>query len=216
MAPLRPLVQGRGQISLLLATFGCMVTFPALPMLMLFPRSYDPCVPRYADINDKMDQIAVPSVLQDAMENQGLLTYDPSFLLVTDAAAPTPAQLRQQQFVALVTAHEISHQWFGDTVTNEYWNSEYLHEGFARYWQYVAVAAFFPEYDIWNGIFGGDFDIGFYGFTYNRGLDADYSGTMVAPVVSGLVVARCTVLCRPQCTTRAASSCGTLAYFSPV
>lgn len=56
-------------------------------------------------MNDKMDQIAAVASYNDAMENQGLLIYDPNFLL----AAPT-AQLSHKQFVAMVVAHEISHQ----------------------------------------------------------------------------------------------------------
>ena len=117
----------------------------------------------YADMNDKMDQISVPSVVDNAMENWGLLTYYPSFLLVDSLSAPS---LPSQQLVAQVTAHEISHQWFGDTITNEWWSSEYLQEGFARLWQYVSVDAIFPEWDVFNAIIlGSPFgDIGFYGW----------------------------------------------------
>jgi len=92
-------------------------------------------------MNDKMDQIAVPSVVENAMENWGLLTYDPSFLLMDDAAAPS---LGRQQLVAQVTAHEISHQWFGDTITNE-----------CVAWRRLAI----PSLTVVEWICGGQFDI---------------------------------------------------------
>lgn len=136
----------------------------------------------YSDMNDKMDQISVPSVVDNAMENWGLLTYFPSFLLVDSLASPS---LPSQQLVAQVTAHEISHQWFGDTITNEWWSSEYLQEGYARLWQYVSVDAIFPEWDVFNSIIlGSPFgDIGFFGWPFNRGMDSDYDGKLPAPVV---------------------------------
>lgn len=51
-------------------------------------------------LNDKMDQISVPGLFENAMENQGLLTYFPPFLL-----APLNATLDQQELVAQVTVH---------------------------------------------------------------------------------------------------------------
>lgn len=44
-----------------------------------------------------------------------------------------------------VITHELSHQWFGNTITMPWWSQFYLNEGFARYWQYVAATALFPE-----------------------------------------------------------------------
>jgi aminopeptidase N len=56
---------------------------------------------------EKLDQIAVPAIVQDAMENWGLCTYDPAFLLVD----PNHNDLVELQLVASVVVHELSHQW---------------------------------------------------------------------------------------------------------
>ena len=65
------------------------------------------------------------------MENMGLVTYDPSFLLIDEKSYSLP----EIELVSMVIAHELSHQWFGDTITNRWWSQVYLQEGFARYWQ---------------------------------------------------------------------------------
>jgi len=125
---------------------------------------------------EKFDQIMVPAIDWDAMENWGLLTYSTDFLM----ASPDNATRYQQEMVALVTVHEIVHQWFGDTVTMPWWTGEYLNEGFARFYQYVGVEHLFPEWDVFNtrSVFAPlGFDQSFYGFTFNKAMGADYKGT---------------------------------------
>jgi aminopeptidase N len=46
-------------------------------------------------------------------------------------------------------AHEMSHQWFGDLVTMDWWDDLWLNEGFAEWMEYKAADRFHPEWNIW-------------------------------------------------------------------
>ncbi|MCL2038376.1 M1 family metallopeptidase [Candidatus Saccharibacteria bacterium] len=91
----------------------------------------------------KLDQIALPDFEAGAMENWGLITYRESLLL-----ASPDASLETKKRIALVIAHEISHQWFGNLVTMRWWDDLWLNESFATYIEYVCVDALFPEWKI--------------------------------------------------------------------
>lgn len=41
-----------------------------------------------------------------------------------------------KQIIAYILSHEIAHMWFGNWVTCDFWDSLWLNEGFARYYQY--------------------------------------------------------------------------------
>ncbi|HEY4526761.1 MAG TPA: M1 family metallopeptidase [Candidatus Paceibacterota bacterium] len=104
---------------------------------------------RYFDIPYPMpalDLIAIPDFAAGAMENWGAITYRESALLVDAEHSST----MNKQWVALVIAHEIAHQWFGNLVTMEWWTHLWLNEGFASYIEYLAVDHIFPEWDIWT------------------------------------------------------------------
>ena len=100
---------------------------------------------------EKLDQVALPDFEAGAMENWGLVTYRESMLLVTEAAT-----LSTKKSVALTVAHELSHQWFGDLVTMEWWDDLWLNESFASVMEYYAVDAIHPEFKIWESFFTGD------------------------------------------------------------
>ena len=51
--------------------------------------------------------------LAGAMENWGLVTYRESCLLVD----PVNSSANTRNYVALIVAHELSHNWFGNLVT---------------------------------------------------------------------------------------------------
>lgn len=99
----------------------------------------------------KLDQVALPDFEAGAMENWGLVTYRESMLL-----AGKNATLGTKKSVALTVAHELSHQWFGDLVTMEWWDDLWLNESFASVMEYFAVDFVHPEYKIFEGFFTGD------------------------------------------------------------
>ncbi len=93
-----------------------------------------------------LDLIAIPDFSSGAMENWGAITYRESALLVD----PKHSSTASKQWVALVIAHEIAHQWFGNLVTMEWWTHLWLNEGFASYIEYLAVDKLFPKWNIWT------------------------------------------------------------------
>ncbi|HEY4516345.1 MAG TPA: M1 family metallopeptidase [Candidatus Paceibacterota bacterium] len=110
---------------------------------------------KYFDIPYPMpvlDLIAIPDFSAGAMENWGAITYRESALLVD----PQHSSTMNKQWVALVIAHEIAHQWFGNLVTMEWWTHLWLNEGFASYIEYLAVDHLFPKWDIWTQFLHAD------------------------------------------------------------
>lgn len=95
---------------------------------------------------ETLDNIAIPDFAAGAMENWGAITYRETALLYD----PDESSAQNKQRVALVIAHELAHQWFGNLVTMEWWTDLWLNEGFANYIEYLAVDALFPEWDIWT------------------------------------------------------------------
>ncbi|XP_078048992.1 puromycin-sensitive aminopeptidase isoform X1 [Augochlora pura] len=94
----------------------------------------------------KIDLIAIADFSSGAMENWGLVTYRETCLLVD----PQNTSAHRKQWIALVVAHELAHQWFGNLVTMEWWTHLWLNEGYASFVEFLCVADLFPEYDIWS------------------------------------------------------------------
>lgn len=88
----------------------------------------------------KMDMVAVPDFAAGAMENWGLVTYRESRMLYDEKESSAVAQ----QKVASVIVHEITHMWFGNLVTPEWWSYLWLSEAFARFFQYFGTAQVRP------------------------------------------------------------------------
>ncbi len=92
----------------------------------------------------KLDMIGIPDFEAGAMENFGAITYRESdFLLDTKHAS-----VGAQRNVAIVVAHEMAHQWFGDMVTMQWWDNTWLNEGFATWMENKPVAAWHPEWGV--------------------------------------------------------------------
>lgn len=94
----------------------------------------------------KADHIGLPDFSSGAMENWGLITYREIALLL-DPKNPSQSA---KELIALVVAHETSHQWFGNLVTMEWWDDLWLNESFANIMEYAAIDALFPEWNVWD------------------------------------------------------------------
>ncbi|EYC36067.1 hypothetical protein Y032_0937g3118 [Ancylostoma ceylanicum] len=90
----------------------------------------------------KLDMVALPQHADTgAMENWGLILGNYKSLMVDMDYVDANALGR----VAIVVAHEVVHQWFGDLVTLDWWSDIFLNEGFAQYWSHYGMTYTFPE-----------------------------------------------------------------------
>ena len=101
----------------------------------------------------KMDLLAIPDFAAGAMENWGAVTYRETAILVD----PEESSAGTRQRVAIIVAHELAHQWFGNLVTMEWWTHLWLNEGFASWIEFLAVDHLFPEWDMWTQFVYSDF-----------------------------------------------------------
>ncbi|TCV93954.1 alanyl aminopeptidase [Luteibacter rhizovicinus] len=90
---------------------------------------------------DKLDLLAAPDFSAGAMENAGLVTFRDWLLLIDP---DSPAQYVRGSFN--VNAHELAHQWTGDTVTMAWWDDLWLNEAFATWMQQKITTKVHPEY----------------------------------------------------------------------
>jgi alanyl aminopeptidase len=91
----------------------------------------------------KLDLAALPDFSAGAMENAGLVTFRDWLLLLDKDSSP-----RAVRSTFEVEAHELAHQWTGDTVTLEWWNDIWLNEAFATWMEQKVVQEIHPE---WRG-----------------------------------------------------------------
>ncbi|MGL5809534.1 MAG: M1 family aminopeptidase [Nocardioides sp.] len=81
---------------------------------------------------------AVPQFADGAMENLGCVVFDERFLDTVTSAA---AQARRREMLA----HELSHQWFGNTVTPRWWDDLWLNEGVATWTAQTVLDHLWPD-----------------------------------------------------------------------
>ncbi|TPX60713.1 hypothetical protein PhCBS80983_g01608 [Powellomyces hirtus] len=106
----------------------------------------------------KLDLWPIPDFGGEAMENFGLLIFEDRLLMYNESEYDPEAK----QTTALLVAHEIGHQWFGDMVTMSWWDDLWLNEGFAEYMQFGAVASIDPSMDLQSQFFVMEHMLAFY------------------------------------------------------
>lgn len=100
----------------------------------------------------KCDQVALPDFDAGAMENWGLITYREIALL----SDPVNRSTANEQYISLVIAHELSHQWFGNLVTMKWWDDLWLNESFASIMEHIALDAIHPDWQQWEAYTASD------------------------------------------------------------
>ncbi len=78
---------------------------------------------------DKLDHVAVLDMPYGAVENPGLITYRDRIIL----SKPARDTAERQRQMRGTMAHELAHQWFGNLVTQAWWDDVWLSEGFATW-----------------------------------------------------------------------------------
>lgn len=91
----------------------------------------------------KLDFAAIPDYSSGATEHWGLITYRETNLIFD----PEESSASNKERVAMVIAHELAHQWFGNLMTVKWWNDLWLNEGFASYIEYKGVKSFESDWD---------------------------------------------------------------------
>ncbi len=92
---------------------------------------------------DKLDHIAVLDMPFGATENPGLITYRADLLL----APPDQDTQERQEGMRSTMTHEMAHQWFGNLVTQAWWNDVWLSEGFATWLEAKISDMELPEFE---------------------------------------------------------------------
>ncbi len=93
----------------------------------------------------KYDVVLIPEFPFGGMEHAGA-----TFLRERSVIFPSEPTSNDYISRASVIFHEAAHQWFGDTVTMEWFDDLWLKEGFATFMAYKAMDKVLPEYDSWK------------------------------------------------------------------
>ena len=95
---------------------------------------------------EKLDFVPVPNMTYRAMENIGCIVFKNEAMLFSHFQ-----HILEKKFVSRTICHEISHMWFGDLVTMEWWDDIWLNEGFARIFEYLTLNEIqSKEYNYWE------------------------------------------------------------------
>ncbi|MGH3300094.1 MAG: aminopeptidase N [Streptosporangiaceae bacterium] len=89
----------------------------------------------------KLDIVFVPELATPAMQL-------PAVMCVSETLLQRAAD-QQDDFVAVVLAHEAAHLWFGCLVESRWWDDLWLAEAMASYLSYTAATAVLDQPDAW-------------------------------------------------------------------
>ena len=89
----------------------------------------------------KLDQIATPEFAWGGMENAGAISYKDAYVLLDTEHASFE---QRRGLIGLIT-HEMSHMWFGDFVTMNWWDDVWLNESFADWMTPLIAGRLHPE-----------------------------------------------------------------------
>jgi aminopeptidase N len=99
---------------------------PAAPVVELFSREVAPYP------YEKLALI-VGATRFGGMENSSAIVFGSALFDARNEAQPMSRRFNIRRGIVEVIAHEIAHQWFGDSVTEATWADLWLSEGFATY-----------------------------------------------------------------------------------
>lgn len=95
---------------------------------------------------EKLDFIPVPNSTFRAMEDFGCIVFRKEAMLFSHFQP-----ISEKKFISRTICHEISHMWFGNLVTMEWWDDIWLNEGFARCFEFLSLNEIQPiEHRYWD------------------------------------------------------------------
>jgi puromycin-sensitive aminopeptidase len=113
----------------------------------------------------KLDLVSLHSMHVRAMESWGCVTFAEYTLLMDFNSTDSNTIIRNARTIC----HEISHMWFGNLVTMEWWTDIWLNEGFARFAEFFVIDHIYPEYHIWDQFLN---DVLIFGIKEDQGSDS--------------------------------------------
>ncbi|RDW92210.1 hypothetical protein BP5796_01604 [Coleophoma crateriformis] len=112
----------------------------------------------------KMDLLVVPNAFS-AMENWGLATFQPQYLLL----GPDSKAADKMESASMI-CHELAHQWFGNLVTMTWWDDLWLKESFAD-WAAIHIRTVWsqiPDIEAWEDFASSGFQLALYSDSFRN------------------------------------------------